>query len=334
MNINTLKATIVAQSEDQSHGIYSIKGLPTAVTHGLANLYRQAAYYLCMGCAPVGFKLLGVTKITDISPQFKESVRDIGVNISKIAFNSKNSDEEVKAFTLSYKGLVNSELTAGMLKCSSSEIEISNKDLKILTVSNKQEVDLEIEVLYSRGTLRASDQYKNNLQKIVSKSKSEQLIEKMSKDDFIRITANFSPIKLFRYEVIEDGNPDGRSELKFEIKTNGSIQARKVIVLINYWLSTINILMSSTGNFRVTELEDTGINWESDKVKSEDKKVSLADNMIEILDLDVETYNKLKEDYKINSLKELMKKVPELEESVRISIIKALEDVGLKVYEK
>lgn len=334
MNINTLKATIVAQSEDLSHAIYSIKGLPTAVTHGIANLYRQAAYYLCMGCAPVGFKLLGVTKITDISPQFKESVRDIGVNISKIQFNATSTSEDVKTFTLSYKGIVQSELTAGMLKSSMPEIKITNPDMKILTVSSQQEVDLEIEVLYSRGTFRASDQYKNNLENTVTKSKAEQLIEKMNRDDFIRITANFSPIKLFKYDVFEDGNPNGRSELRIEIKTNGSIPAKKVLLIIGVWLNTVKVELAGVSGIRTGELEDTDMLWETEKVQSGDTVIPAADNMIEILDLDVETYNKLKEEYNINSLKELMKKVPELDESIKSSIIKALEDVGLKIYER
>lgn len=324
MNISPLKITILGESEDKSNIIYNIKGIPTGIIHGLANLYRQGAYNLGVGIAPIGFKLLGVTRITDISPQFKESVRDIGMNISKININNSNS----KYIKLYFKGMVDNVLTSDMLKSDVQGVNILDKNIHILTVSSPQEVSLEITFMCGRGVLRSTDKVINE-----TSSSENNFMSVFDQPDFIRITANFSPVKLFKYNIIDSEIIPGTSELKIDITTNGTQPASNIMSYVTIWLNEYKLILSDIQNVRQGELVQTETDTEEVGSDNTINKIPEIIDMIEMLDLDMETYNKLKEDYNINSIRELIDKTPELTDTIKSKVIESLEKSGFTVYE-
>lgn len=330
MKIEPIEYMITYLSEDETEAKYKISSVPRGVMEGLLNLIRQVSYQYAPGYAPIAFKLFGITDITDISNQYAETVREIASNIrniyTKIPTDNQRADTPTK-YILSYEGKVENELFAKDLKAYSLDngnvrkpitVDILNPDKKILTVSEPQNVSLEILVIMGLGIIDAKDQFKPSEASLV-----QGAIEQYLKgDNVIRMNANFSPILSFSYKVIGTGDFQGHSTAEVTIKTNGGIAAKNILGMSSV---IVNTMLQNLG-------ESVYVKYQPTEYTPEEKQP--MDYPIESLQLNPKEYNVLKKDYGYNSIREVITNVDKIPESIKESVKKALRSTGLVIHDK
>ena len=300
MQIEKPKVEIIEQ-ENGSVAKFIVEPLERGFGITLGNALRRTLLGSMPGAAAVAIKIDGIQHEFSSVKGVSEDVTDIVLNIKNLAVKTSVLDED---FTTSVfirkKG-------AGVVYASDIEandqVEILNPELKICTLDDNAELDMEIIIGRGRGYVTA------NLNK---------------KEDYaigtIVLDSIFTPVKAVNYSVESTrvGQSIDYDKLTLDVQTNGTMSSKEIISL------AAKIIQDHVGLF-VNLVEDM------DKLDilvshEEDKPVKVMEMSIEDMDLSVRSYNCLKR-ANINTIEDLTKKSKDDMLKVRNLGLKSLEEV-------
>lgn len=203
---------------DEMHLIFTISPLPPGYGLTLGNALRRTLYSSLPGAAVTSMRIDGASHEYSTVKGVVESVLDLGLNLRQLALRKYHKDSET--VTLEGKGPM--ALTAKNLKVS-SDIEILNPDLPLLTLEKGGHIKAHLTVEKGVGYLPAAE--RNRTQ---------------SEPGLIFIDAIFSPVRRVRYEVVPArvGQRTNLDELKIEVETNGSLTAKEAMKFTSQLLTS------------------------------------------------------------------------------------------------
>ena len=194
---------------DDSHKVFSIGPLPPGFGMTLGNALRRVLLSSLPGAAVTSMRMKGVQHEYSSVKGVSESVMDITLNLKSLKLRKFNKDPEVIKLVGKGPGV----LTAKDLQVS-SDIEVLDPDLPILTLEKGGEVDIDITVEKGVGYSRAAERNK-----------------KSNEPGLIHIDAVFSPVERVRFDVeaARVGQRTDLDKLVIELQTNGSLTAEEAM---------------------------------------------------------------------------------------------------------
>lgn len=290
--------------EDKKDGAYSkfvLEPLERGFGITLGNCLRRTLLGAMPGAAAVAIKIEGAEHEFSSLKGVTEDVTDIVLNIKNMAVKTSVLDDDfTTTLRLHKKG-------SGEVYCRDFEpndqVEILTPDLKICTLDEDADFDMEVVIGRGRGYVPAS---------------------KNSRDDlpigYIAVDSIFTPVKAVNYNVENTrvGQNIDYDKLTLEVQTNGTMTAREIVSL------AAKIVEDHVRLFvNLTEyMEEMNI-LVSQEVPS---PVKMLEMTIEDMDLSVRSYNCLKR-ANINTVEDLTKKSKEDMLKVRNLGLKSLEEV-------
>lgn len=195
--------------EEGNKGIYEIDGLYPGYGHTLGNSLRRIILSSLPGSAITELKIKDVGHEFSTIKGVKEDVISIILNIKKI--RASVFSDEAQTLKLSIKGP--KTVTAGDIT-TPSQVEIQNKDLVLFTITEKEEVEIEMTI-------------KNGLGYIPKEALQKDRVEVGS----IALDGNFTPIRRVNYEIenMRVGDRTDFNRLKVSIETDGTISPRSAL---------------------------------------------------------------------------------------------------------
>ena len=300
MQIEKPKVEVI-EKENGSIAQFVVEPLERGFGITLGNALRRTLLGSMPGAAAVAIKIDGIQHEFSSVKGVSEDVTDIVLNIKNLAVKTGVLDED---FTTSVfirkKG-------AGVVYASDIEVndqvEILNPELKICTLDDNAELDMEIIIGRGRGYVTA------NLNK---------------REDYaigtIVLDSIFTPVKAVNYSVESTrvGQSIDYDKLTLDVQTNGTMSSKEIISL------AAKIIQDHVGLFvnLVDYMGDVDILVSHE----EDKPVKVMEMSIEDMDLSVRSYNCLKR-ANINTIEDLTKKSKDDMLKVRNLGLKSLEEV-------
>lgn len=289
------------EKENGSFTEFIVEPLERGFGITLGNCLRRTLLGAMPGAAAVAIKIDGVQHEFSSIPGVTEDVTDIVLNIKKLAVKTSVLDEDFKtSIFLKKKGA--GEVFAKDIEVN-DQVEILNPDLKICTLDDGAEINMEIIIGRGRGYVPAQ------------KNKSEDY-----PIGTIAVDSIFTPVKAVNYNVESTrvGQSIDFDKLSLSVQTNGTMSAKEIVSL------AAKIVQDHIGLF-VNLVDYMG---EVDILVSheEDKPVKVMEMSIEDMDLSVRSYNCLKR-ANINTIEDLTKKSKDDMLKVRNLGLKSLEEV-------
>ena len=261
----------------------------------MGNCLRRTLLGAMPGAAAVAIKIEGAEHEFSSLKGVTEDVTDIVLNIKNMAVKTSNlEDDFTTTLYLHKKG-------SGEVYCrdfeSNSEVEILTPDLKICTLDDDADFEMQVVIGRGRGYVPATKNDKENLP-----------------IGYIAVDSIFTPVKAVNYSVENTrvGQNIDYDKLTLEVQTNGTMSvAAKIVedhvrlfVDMTEYMEEMNILVS----------------------KEVPSPVKMLEMSIEDMDLSVRSYNCLKR-ASINTVEDLTKKSREDMLKVRNLGLKSLEEV-------
>jgi DNA-directed RNA polymerase subunit alpha len=208
IGLPVFSATPVKKGDD-THVVFVISPLPSGFGMTLGNAMRRALLSSLPGAAVTSVRLKNVQHEYTTIKGVRETVVDICLNLKQLKLRKFNKDAEV--VTLSAKGP--KVLKAKDLKVS-SDIEILDPELTILTIEKGGQIDMDITVEKGVGYMPAAERNK-----------------KQNEPGLIHIDAVFSPVSKVRFEVesARVGQRTNLDKLVLDVMTNGSLKAEEAV---------------------------------------------------------------------------------------------------------
>jgi DNA-directed RNA polymerase subunit alpha len=175
----------------------------------LGNAMRRVLLSSLPGAAASSIRFSGVQHEYTTLKGVRESVLDITLNLKSLRLRKHSKEPEV--ITLEVKGPA--VVTAKDLKVS-SDIEVLNPELPILTLEKGASIDMQITVEKGVGYIPASERNK-----------------KQNEPGLIYIDAIYSPVVKVRFDV-EPARVGQRTDLEklvLDVETNGSLTAEESV---------------------------------------------------------------------------------------------------------
>jgi len=196
------------------YGKFVIYPFERGFGHTIGNTFRRVLLSSMPGYAISAIRVQSYDKDNNVkilSSEF-EPIPEVYEETLKIISNLKNvkikllDDIESKTIKIERKG--ESVITAGDLVVDDT-VEVTNKDLKIMTLSQNANVTVELQIDLGRGYVDAERQ--------------EEYIETVNT---IPIDANFSPVENIKYNIENTrvGQRNDYDKLVFELWTNGTLK--------------------------------------------------------------------------------------------------------------
>jgi len=204
IGLPTFSVTPVTKGDD-THAIFAIGPLPPGFGMTLGNALRRVLLSSLPGAAVMSVRLQGVQHEYSTIKGVQETIVDIGLNLKKLKMRKHSKEPTV--ITLQAKGP--SIVTAKDLEAS-SDIEILNGDLHLLTMEKGGAIDMQITVGKGVGYAPSSERNK-----------------KQNEPGLIHIDAVYSPVEKVRFEVEASrvGQRTDLEKLVMDVQTNGSLTA-------------------------------------------------------------------------------------------------------------
>jgi DNA-directed RNA polymerase subunit alpha len=218
---------------DDNHVVFTIGPLPPGYGMTLGNALRRVLLSSLPGAAVTSLRMSGVQHEYTTVKGMRESVVDIVLNLKELKLRKHSKDPEV--ITLQAKGP--KTLTAHDLKLT-SDIEVMNPDLELLTLERGASVDMQITVEKGVGYIPATERNKSH-----------------NEPGVIHIDAVFSPVEKVRYEVdaTRVGQRTNLEKLTLELKTNGSLTAKQALQFASQLLQSYFTYFGSDEQVVATE---------------------------------------------------------------------------------
>lgn len=260
-------------TEDGFKGVYEIDGLYPGYGHTLGNSLRRIILSSLPGAAITGLKIDGVGHEFSTIPGVKEDVIAIILNVKKIRV--KLDSDEPQTITLKVKG--DKTYTAGDIELP-SQVTITNKDLPILTVTEKgKEFTVEMRV-------------ENGLGYVPKETLHKERVDIGN----IALDGVFTPIRRVHYETenMRVGDRTDFNRLRIAIETDGTITPREA--LENSISIMITQLKAVVGFKEEIEMPEAPV-VEAEVVEEEidEEKEDFLKTRIESLDLSARTITAL-----------------------------------------
>lgn len=292
---------IAEEKENGSVAKFIVEPLEKGFGITLGNCLRRTLLGSLPGAAAVAIKIDGIQHEFSSVPGMTEDVTDVILNLKNLAVKTSVLDEDfTTTLYLKKKG-------AGVVYASDIElndqVEILNPDLKICTLDDDANLNMEIIIGRGRGYVPA---------------------QKNKKEEYpigcIAIDSIFTPVKAVNYSVESTrvGQSIDYDKLTLDVQTNGTMSAKEIISLaakivkdhIQLFVDLIDIM----------DGVDILVSHE------EDKPVKVMEMSIEDMDLSVRSYNCLKR-ANINTIEDLTRKSKDDMLKVRNLGLKSLEEV-------
>jgi len=265
----------VIMEEGEYTGIYEIEGLYPGYGHTLGNSLRRIILSSLPGFAITSIKIDGVSHEFSTIDGVKEDVITLILNLKKVRF--KVVGDEMRTVNLTVKG-PKETVTAGDIKVS-GDVEVTNKDLYLCSVTGKANLDVEIKIEKGLGYIP---------KEVLSKDKVDI--------GTIVTDAIFTPIRRVSYEVehMRVGNRTDYNKLRIFIETDGSITPREAL---EKSIETMIIQLKAIIGFKeeIEEKSDLVGNADENRVTDDDpeKQEDILKTRIEDLNLSVRTMKAL-----------------------------------------
>ena len=292
---------IAEEKENGSITKFVVEPLEKGFGITLGNCLRRTLLGSMPGAAVIAIKIDGIQHEFSSVPGVTEDVTDIILNLKNLAVKTSVLDEDFTTTVyLKKKG-------AGVVYASDIElndqVEILNPDLKICTLDDAANLDMEILIGRGRGYVPA---------------------QKNKKEEYpigcIAIDSIFTPIKAVNYSVESTrvGQSIDFDKLTLEVLTNGTMSAKEIVSL------AAKIVQEHIQLFvdLVDSIKDMDILVSNEK----DEPVKVMEMSIEDMDLSVRSYNCLKR-ANINTIEDLTRKSKDDMLKVRNLGLKSLEEV-------
>lgn len=295
---------MVDSSPDGMYGKFVVEPLERGYGITLGNSLRRILLSSLPGAAVTSVKIDGVLHEFSTTPGVVEDTVDIILNLKKLAIKMHTEEPQVLRIQAEGEGPV----TAGDI-ITGADVEIINEDLHIATLDRDGRLTMELTVERGRGYSPAE-----------RNKKPDQPI------GVIPVDSIFTPVKRVNFKVEDTrvGKITDFDKLTLEIWTNGTIRPEDA--------SSLGAkIMSEHLNLFIGLTEAAG-NVEIMVEKEEDNRNKLLELSIEELDLSVRSYNCLNRSG-LNSVCELIEKIPEEMMKVRNLGRKSLEEVEAKLIE-
>ena len=235
----------------------------------LGNCLRRTLLGSLPGAAAIAVKIDGVQHEFSSIPGVTEDVTDIILNIKNLAVKTSVLDEDFTT-TLYLKKKGAGVVTAQDIEVN-DQVEILNPDLKICTLDDDANLNMEIIIGRGRGYVPAN------------KNKKEEY-----PIGTIAIDSIFTPVKAVNYgvESTRVGQSIDYDKLTLDVQTNGTMSAKEIISL------AAKIVQDHIQLF--VDLVDYMGEMDILVSHEEDKPVKVMEMSIEDMDLSVRSYNCLK----------------------------------------
>lgn len=266
------------EKEDQTpnYGRFVIYPFERGFGHTIGNTFRRILLSSIPGYAISAL----VIKTKTEKGEFKalssvfEPIPEVLEETHEVISNLKNVKlkliEELESKTIKIEKKGNYSLKASDLQVDDT-IEVFNKDLHLLTLSEKGEIEIELQIDLGRGYIDAERQ--------------EEYVENI---ETIPIDAMFSPIEKVKYEVTNTrvGQRNDYDKLTFEVWTNGTIKPEDAMA------GAAKILKDHLQIFINFEEEDEVEEMEQNK--EDDDLKALLETPVDELELSVRASNCLR----------------------------------------
>ena len=218
-------STAAGTRGDATHTIFSISPLPPGFGMTLGNALRRVLLSSLPGAAVTSARFQGVQHEYSTLKGVKESVVDIMLNLKMLKLKKHTKDTET--VTLEAKGP--KVITAKDLSVS-SDIEVLNPDLVIMTLEKGASVNVELTVEKGVGYEPASERNK-----------------KHHEPGLMYIDAVYSPVEKVKFEVeaARIGQRTNLEKLVIEVSTNGSLSAEEAMQFASQLLQSYFTYFSS-----------------------------------------------------------------------------------------
>lgn len=292
---------IAEEKENGSVAKFIVEPLEKGFGITLGNCLRRTLLGSMPGAAAIAIKIDGIQHEFSSVPGVTEDVTDIILNLKNLAVKTSVLDEDfTTTLYLKKKG-------AGVVYASDIElndqVEILNPELKICTLDDGANLNMEIIIGRGRGYVPA---------------------QKNKKEEYpigcIAIDSIFTPIKAVNYSVESTrvGQSIDYDKLTLDVQTNGTMSAKEIISLaakiVQDHIQLFVDLVDFMGDVNILVSHE------------EDKPVKVMEMSIEDMDLSVRSYNCLKR-ANINTIEDLTRKSKDDMLKVRNLGLKSLEEV-------
>ncbi|MFA6523069.1 MAG: DNA-directed RNA polymerase subunit alpha [Candidatus Peribacteraceae bacterium] len=208
IGLPTFAVSPVKKGDDRS-AVFTISPLPPGYGMTLGNALRRVLLSSLPGAAVSSVRIAGVQHEYTTLKGVRESILDITLNLKLLHLRKHNKEPEV--ITLDVKGPAT--ITAKDLKMS-SDIEVLNPDLVLLTLEKGGAIDMQITVEKGVGYASASERNK-----------------KQNEPGLIYVDAIYSPVVKVRFDVesARVGQRTDLEKLSLHVETNGSLTAEEAV---------------------------------------------------------------------------------------------------------
>jgi len=268
--------TYVKEELTPSYGRFAIYPFERGFGHTVGNVFRRTLVSSIPGFAISAIRVqtwngsnesFVLRSQFDSIPEVKEETFDIIANLKSVNIRLLE-DIESKTIKVERKGAGN--ITAADLMVDDT-IEVINKDLHIMTLTEKANISIELQIDLGRGYIDAESQ--------------EEYVEAV---DTIPIDAIFSPIDKVKYEVSNTriGQRSDYDKLVFELWTNGTITPEDALGIAAKILTDHFQLFI---NFKVPD-----INEENEEQDEDEELREILQTPVDELELSVRASNCLR----------------------------------------
>lgn len=200
---------------------FIIEPLEKGMGHTLGNSLRRVLLSSIEGSAVIGLSIEGVSHEFSVIEGVLEDVPELQLQLRKVVLEVESDEVEV----ISFKGKKLGDLTLGDFDFPEG-VEPLDKDLKILSVSEERDLNIQLYVTRGRGFTTSEEHNKEGLP-----------------EEVICVDSFFSPIKNVAYEVTDTrvGHLTNYDCLILDITTDGSlppyIALNKAVTIWSRYLS-------------------------------------------------------------------------------------------------
>ena len=290
--------------EDKKDGSYSkfvLEPLERGFGITLGNCLRRTLLGAMPGAAAVAIRIEGAEHEFSSLKGVTEDVTDIVLNIKNMAVKTTSLEDDFTTTLYLHKRGAGDVYAKDFE--ANDQVEILTPDLKICTLDDDADFNMEVIIGRGRGYVPASKNVKEDMP-----------------IGYIAVDSIFTPVKAVNYNVENTrvGQNIDFDKLTLEVQTNGTISAREIVSLAAKIVEDHVRLFVDLTEY----MEDMNI-LVSKEVAS---PVKMLEMTIEDMDLSVRSYNCLKR-ASINTVEDLTKKSREDMLKVRNLGLKSLEEV-------
>jgi DNA-directed RNA polymerase subunit alpha len=197
-----------------TYGRFYIEPFERGFGTTIGNSLRRVLLSSLEGSAVTSVKVAGVDHEFSTINGVMEDVTEIVMNVKKLIVRMQGDEPRTMKVAAKAKG----EVTAGMIKCDPS-IEIINKDLTLVTLTEDVKFEMEMQVNNGRGYSPASERI----------AESDRFNQEVGK---IEIDAIYSPVTRVRYKTDDTrvGQRTNYDKLILEIWTDGTVSPEMALI--------------------------------------------------------------------------------------------------------